>query len=138
MKYYKTLNCYKNSSGKNYYNVLSQTATSYGWWIYAKRIGGLMVFNDYFYSSMTCQHQWKLRRLFRDLGIEIDLFIEAPAGLQDLGSATELYNSRIKALETLIAKPKSRKATNARRRQEIAELKLKIAEVGLLQAKAAA
>lgn len=86
IKYYERKNIYKNSNGTNTFNPETCEALSYGWWVYVKRINGKVVFNNHSYSVTTSKHQGEMRRLLRELDIEIDLFIEAPNGLQELDS----------------------------------------------------
>jgi hypothetical protein len=59
-------------------------AYSYSWWKFVAIIDGLVVFNNYRYSTTTSGHQWKVRKLMQDLRIRVD--IEAPfrEGLQEL------------------------------------------------------
>lgn len=64
-------------------------AFSYAWWRFVKVIDGLVVFNEYRYSATTSKHQYKVKALMRDLGIEIDLFVKTKASL-DLQTIKEL------------------------------------------------
>lgn len=119
MKYYKRLNVYKASNVEFDPNICA--AWSYGWWKFVAVINGKVVFNDYNYSNTTLRHQYKVRRLLHDLGIEIDLVVEAPGGLQNLDSALKYEALRIQELEEQIAKPRSHRRKNEERRQEILE-----------------
>ena len=133
-----------------YFDVETQEAYSYGWWRFVERIGPYLVFNSYRYSVSTSKHQcrvggygyWREQNddpkewgasLLASLGLKIDLWIEAPRGLQDLNSARTEYQFRIENLEAEIAKKGSRKAKNAKRRAEIDRLKIKMATVSMLQ-----
>lgn len=107
----------------------TETGTSYGWWIFVKRIDGKLVFNDYFYSPTTARHQVKMRRLLEELGIKIDLEIEAPRGIQSLGSAVDFYIAQIQKLEALISKPGTKREKNKERREQIRTYKLKLRQV---------
>jgi hypothetical protein len=80
MKYYPRLKQYKASNVA--YDIESEIATSYKWYVLAKRIKGHMVVNTYNYSSTTIKHMYKIFKLFRELGIEYTT-IEAPRGLQN-------------------------------------------------------
>src|SRR5574338_865594 len=133
MRYYSRLKQYKNSSGTNVFNAVTQIATSYDWWIYLKRINGRLVFNNYTYSNTTAKHQSKMRQLLRQLGLEIDLFIEAPNGLQDLNSAIQYYNYKIKKLDEAIDNPKSKNETNVERLKKIEHYMAKIETIKMLQ-----
>lgn len=64
-------------------------ATSYAWWNMLQVIKGKLVFNNYSYSSATSGHQSKVRSVLRNLGIKIDIEIEAPRGLQNLDKALD-------------------------------------------------
>lgn len=116
-----------------YFDPKTQEAYSYSWWRFVERIGPYLVFNNYSYSVSTSKHQRQMRWLLSDLGLSIDLNIEAPQGLADLESAIAHYNRRILALETACAKKGARKAKNAERLQEIDQLKIKIATIQMLQ-----
>lgn len=117
MKYYQKANLYKASNVT--FNPSTCEAYSYGWWRFVERISGQLVFNRYRYSNSTCKHQLKVWRLLRTLGLTIDIEIEAPQGLQDLGSAISLYEYRIAELKAEIAKPRSHARKNDERRQQI-------------------
>lgn len=57
-------------------------AVSYSWWTFVAVIDGKTVFNNHYYSNTTNKHQWKVRRQMRELGINIDLELPVPSGLQ--------------------------------------------------------
>lgn len=80
MKYFKRLGIYKASNVT--FDSAAMVAVSYGWWVFVARIGGKVVFNNYFYSQATRGHQRKVRNQLERLGIAIDLEIAAPRGLQ--------------------------------------------------------
>ena len=124
LRAYPKLNLFKGSNVE--FNPSICEATSYGWWKFVSRIGGLVVFNDYRYSVSTSKHQWKVRSLLNQLGIEIDLFIEAPQGLQNLDDAVRYYEVKIKCLNEDILKPRSQAAKNLERKGEIKALQVKI------------
>lgn len=124
----------------------TQEAYSYGWWRFVERIGPYLVFNSYRYSVTTSKHQSRMwwRSYWRDdpehhgllaeLGLSVDLEIEAPRGLQNLPAAIAHYESRIEGLESAISRKGSRKAKNAERRAAITEAQIKIATVKTLMA----
>lgn len=117
-------NIYKNSTGTNIYNVVNNTATSYGWWTYYKIIKGKRIFNSYFYSSTTSKHQIDLLKIVRP-----DIYIECPGGLQDLRSGIDYYKSLIRDLVSKINNPRSRKTTNEKRMEMIIGYKNKITQI---------
>lgn len=132
MKYYSRLNVYKNTNGTNVFNPETLEAISYNWWIYLKRINNKLVFNNYAYSNTTRKHQHDLKYVLREKGINIDLVIEVPRGLQDLKSGIEYYQDKIKKLELAIAKPRSRNSTNNERKLNIMLYRQQIAEIQAL------
>ena len=87
MKYFVRSNQYRASNV--YFDVATREAFSYSWWKFFAVIEGRNIFNHYSYSNSTCKHQNKVRSLLRKLGIEIDLSIEAPKGLQNLSHAKD-------------------------------------------------
>lgn len=68
------------------FNAERIEAHSCSWWKFVAIIDGLVVFNNYRYSTTTSGHQRKVRNLMQDLRIRID--IEAPfhEGLQALSN----------------------------------------------------
>lgn len=73
-------------------------ARSYGWWVFVKRVNGLVVFNNYRYSPTTARHQSKVYYLMSELSIEIDLVVSTPRSLND----PEAMESAVKVLESRI------------------------------------
>lgn len=130
LKYFTKLKVWKASNVS--YDPHRELALSYGWWIMVKRINGLLVFNDYAYSTSTRAHQRKVRKLLDEMGVTIDLFIQAPKGLQDLDSAEEFYNNRIVDLQNEIAKPRANKLKNEERYASIVKLRHKLAELSTI------
>lgn len=124
MKYYTTQNLYKASNVQ--FDPETIRAYSYGWWEFVRTVGDKVVFNNFPYSNTTIKHQWKVRRLMNDLGIQIDVEVSGSGNLSDLASfinqAIQAHRDEIAALERTIAKPRTRQSTNDRRRQEIANL----------------
>lgn len=79
MKRLKSKNLWKAANVE--FNADTIEARSYAWWIFVKKINGLVVFNSYKYSVTTAKHQRKLRDLLNDLGIKIDLEVQTPVSL---------------------------------------------------------
>lgn len=116
------------------FDPIKMHATSYRWWDMVRRINGLVVFNDYGYSMSTRRHQSKVRSLMRQLGIKIDLEIEARKGLQDLGTAIADYEYQINELIAEIQNPRSRKDKNLQRAARIRDLQAKVKTIkGLMK-----
>jgi len=130
MKYFSKLKLYKASNVS--FNPATCRAYSYDWWRFVDKINGLVIFNDYNYSPSTNKHQWKIRSVLRDLGIKIDLEIEAPKGLQSPESAIAYHTMEVTRLKNEIAKPRSHKAKNVQRQAKITELNQKIDVVNKL------
>lgn len=124
MRYYKTINIYKASNVE--FNPETIQAYSYRWWKFVDKIKGKVVFNDFRYSVSTSKHQSKVRSLLHELGIEVDYYIEAPRGLQDLNEAIIHYSDLIRTLEWEIEKPRSQKAKNEERKALIKQYQAKI------------
>ncbi len=101
---------YSNSTGSLVYDPIKGEARSYGWYILAKRIGGVMYLNTYGYSVTTSKHVSIMHKHFGYTGYEC---IEAPQGLQDLESA--LNYSRERA-QHFIEKHEKSKRTSTRER----------------------
>lgn len=93
MKYYVRSNQYRASNV--YFNVSTKEAFSYNWWKFFAVIDGKNVFNRYGYSVSTSRHQSKVRSLLEELGIEIEIELEAPKGLQELDFALEYMQKRL-------------------------------------------
>ena len=127
MKYYKRLKVYK--ANNVYFNPETIEAESYGWWEFLKVIGGKVVFNDYRYSVTTTKHQSKVKGLLRGLDIKVDLYVQAPEGLQSLQSAITYIDYQIEKLQAEIDKPRSHRAKNDKRETEIYDLTVKKGEV---------
>jgi len=83
-----------------------------------RNVNGKVLFNNYSYSNSTAKHQHKLRSLLSDLGIEVDLFVHAPWGLQNLDAALQWHRNYIQKLGRDMAKRGSRKEKNEWRWRE--------------------
>ncbi len=127
VRYFERAGIYKGSNFT--FNPKTLTAYSYDWWRFVEKIGSRIVFNDFRYSNTTARHQWKIKNLLRDLGIHVDMELEAPGGLQNLNSAIELYRERIVTLQLEILKKGTKKAKNLERKKQISVYKKKILEV---------
>jgi hypothetical protein len=128
MRHYKRSGVYKNSTGSNSYDPAKREALSYRWWYFVKQfdIGGnkygvnlITVFNDATYSSSTSRHQRDVKQLMRQLGHTIDLYVTAPAGLQDLDSALKHASYHVKRLSELILAKGSKRQSNLNRCKSI-------------------
>lgn len=129
MKYKKQVNAYKNSTGSCLFDVTTCTAVSYGWWQFVKRIGDHIVFNNYYYSISTRKHQNAIKDLLKTLKIDINFYVEAPEGLQNIDSAFAKIDNDIEELTCQMNKKGSKKAQNAIRLKSIASLQIKRLEV---------
>jgi len=129
MKFFKTLNLYKNSVSSNIIDLNNLKATSYDWWQYLAVIKGKIVFNDYNYSSATNKHQAECRSLLSKNGIQVDLFIKTEHSLTDeraVQNAIDLLNREIRVLKAEINKPRSQKKKNLERIFTIEKLETEI------------
>jgi len=148
MKYYKKLKKYKASNVSLTVEPKLE-AYSYNWWLFVVRYKGLVIFNDTNYSNPTCKHQSKVRGVLYDLGIKID--IELNNTVKTLGQhgpptmykgenspsdgdyvkaaiENEIENIELinKNIADLIKKPRTHKAKNQERIQEIQQNKNQI------------
>lgn len=82
MKLYKRTNVYRASNVC--FDPARIEASSYDWWIFVKKIRGLVVFNEYRYSNSTAKHQYKVRDLMDQLGIKIDLVVSVKESLSNI------------------------------------------------------
>lgn len=82
LKYMKKANIYKNSTGTCTFDPVRIEASSYKWWTFLTKIDGLVIFNDYNYSSSISSHQYLVRDLLKTHGIKIDLIVYSKKGLQ--------------------------------------------------------
>ena len=122
MKYIKKRARYE--ADNVWFDANTSTAMSYNWWVFVKKINGLVVFNNHGYSHATMGHQRKVRALLNTLGITIDLEVKCPKGLQDLESGIEFATSKISENEAALVR--GRKANRARRLEAINALKEQI------------
>ncbi len=129
MKYMKKAEIYKNSTGSCTYDPRKEEAHSYSWWCFLKRINGKLVFNNYSYSVSTTAHQSRIRSMLSNEGIEIDLFIESPRGLDNLSSAVNHYMYLIDEAREKLTKPRIRTTTKVHLGEMICTYKLKITQI---------
>ena len=90
LKHFKRADIYKNSTGSCIVDLNKKEAWSYSWWQFLKEIDGLLVFNDYCYSSSTSVQQSTVTTLLRDKKIKIDLVVYYEDGLQEVQSLNEI------------------------------------------------
>lgn len=100
---------------------------SYGWYRIVDRIGGKVVLNTYNYSRTTAGHIGDIRRLLRELNVNIGVEIEAPYGLSNHSSIQRHYASMIGSHEEKISAKGSRKAKNQERQKIIEWLNKELA-----------
>lgn len=129
MKLLKRTNQLANSTKSLVLDLNTMEGRSYNWYVICKRIGGVLVLNNYNYSISTVKHVHKLRHYFTSQGVHFTT-IEAPQGLQDVQSIKNHYQSKIASLEADIAKKGSKKATNASRLVSIVLIK---EELGMVE-----
>lgn len=107
LKFYKRSNMYKASNVT--FNPETKEAFSYNWWKFVDVINGAVVFNTYGYSPSTRKHQYKVERLLEQLGINVDVYIQAPQGLQaNLDSSRRYHREQYN-----LAHEKAKKARKA-------------------------
>jgi hypothetical protein len=130
MKYMKRAAIYKANNVT--FNPATLEAHSYAWWLFVKRMGPLVVFNAYRYSTATAGHQAKVRTLLRELGIQVHAKIETDKSL-DSGAwaqnAIALHKGRIENLQKELDNPRTSKIKNIGRQSEIEEYQARIKQV---------
>lgn len=131
MRYFKRLRVWKASNVE--VNTDECIATSYGWWQFVKKVNGLVIFNSYRYSPSTSKHQYKVRCLLSKLNIKVDLFIEAPRGLQNLSDAIRFYEVKNDLLREAMLKPRTHKQKNVERLEEMKQNSKLISQIKTLE-----
>lgn len=124
MKYFKTLNIYKNSSGSLQWDPVSGEGYSYKWYRLSQRCKNYrtqIVLNTYGYSPTTLRHAYKLKLLIHEATGNWPIQIEAPEGLQNKEAAIKHYENLIDELKSLIDKPRTKAAKNKERQDKIWE-----------------
>jgi hypothetical protein len=125
MKLNKRANIYKASNVS--FNPETCEARSYEWWAFTKMVNGKLIFNNTSYSQSTCKHQSKVRALLRDLGLKIDLVVDARCGLQNdqwPAQAVESIETRINEVTSQLASSRRKKSLDASRIERLNELTL--------------
>ena len=141
MKYFKRLKEYK-ASNVSLTVEPSLEAYSYAWWLFLTKYKGLVIFNNTNYSPSTNKHQSKVRGVLDDLKIKIDIEVNhtfksfgeykehrpddgdyVKAAIEDEIDQINLEN---KTLASTISKPRTRKSTNLKRKQQILQNKEQI------------
>lgn len=108
-------------------------AFSYGWWKFVKVIQGKIVFNEYSYSTTTSKHQYKVKALMRELGIDVDLYVKTKASL-DKQTLKELKAETIKIeAERENQIKENRKASYQRRKAQMKSAVEKVVESAYAQ-----
>src|SRR6266700_3622119 len=130
LSYYPKLKVWKASNVA--YCPETETATSYDWWVFVKRINGKLIFNNYSYSNTTNRHQHKVNIFLSQKEIKIDHFIHAPQVLKNLSRAISHYKYMINKLQKEIDNPKSREIKNQKRRLIIKEFEKSLKIIKLL------
>jgi hypothetical protein len=123
MKYFKRANLYKASNVS--FSPETCEARSYDWWVFTKMINGKLVFNNHSYSSSTIKHLYKVRSLLSDLGLKIDLVVNARCGLQNdewKTQAVASVASEIESINKALASTRRKKALDVPRLERLNEL----------------
>lgn len=119
---------YSNSTGSLVWNPSTQEARSYGWYVLAKRIGGVLYLNTYGYSVTTSRHVSIMHKHFGYTGYQC---IEAPKGLQDLECAHRHNLERARHFEEKASKARTLE-TKSRYLETAGEYYGKASLIGLL------
>ena len=109
-----------------WFDCTTLESRSYFWWPITKVIRGKLIFNDYFYSKMTSNDQHKSREILKALNVKVDHYIEAPRGLNDLGTALENYYYKRAKIELDLSRPRRKKSLDDSRWSEIDSIDEKI------------
>ena len=109
------------------YHPESGRGYSYNWYRIVDKIGGKVVLNTYVYSRTTAGHISDIRRLMRELGVKIDIEIEAPRGLKNHEAIKRHYASMVDDHQAKIAAKGSHKVKNEERQKIIEWLNLELA-----------
>lgn len=127
MKYFKRLKVWKNSTGTNEFNPETMAAHSYGWWMYVKQYGNLIVFNNHSYSPSTSKHQRATKQV---LGYDRSdmIYINTRKSLSStsLSDIVVLLESQIEANNKLAGLPRKRQTTKDKLANENEDLLAKI------------
>lgn len=107
-------------------------AYSYDWWLFVLRVGDVIYFNNAHYSMQTHTHQNMAKNILaaecpEQFGIKV-VYVYIREGLHRIGDAIDNIYGEIDTIQSRIANPKSKKATNLKRVQTIKELRAQIVE----------
>ena len=135
LKYRPRLKMWTNSNKTNEVDEKGKWARSYGWWYYFAEVEGYGILNMSRYSATTTKHQLDGRLEITSINPSaVDVVLRHTTENLTYPIHTlddEIINVRreIRELEELIAKPRTRKTTNEKRRLRIKALELHIINV---------
>jgi hypothetical protein len=130
MKFSKKRGQYEASNVS--FNAETLEAFSYSWWKFVSVVNGVLVFNNYYYSSSTGKHQRKVRNLLETLGIKPQLVIRRSnksLGVDSLQEEIISTKAEIKEIKAILANPRRRKSLDDSRLQTIAFLEAHVINV---------
>lgn len=130
MKFSKKRNQYESSNVT--FNVDKMDARSYNWWQFVAKINGKVVFNDHRYSNSTAKHLYKVKKLLKDLGVEIDLVVNTRLGLQDSNWSQDTIKCLISEkvdIKLILENNRRKKSLDAERMARMIEIDYKINEI---------
>lgn len=124
---------YRTKSGfySNYCNNVrffpdKMIADSYQWWVFVKKIGDKVVFNNYSYSHTTSKHQIQVRDLLDDLGIKVDIWLDNQWGCSSSLDAIRVVirqlHDKISEIQDQINSPRTHRLKNVERQLIINDL----------------
>lgn len=129
MEKLKTRNEYVGCNRKCRFYADEIEATSYGYWVFVKKINGKVIFNDYKYSHTTRRHQDAVKILLDNLGIKIDAVIYTSESLSDNSFKNDALDAFYKTICRLMVEnntPRIRKKTKEKNKCTIKRLKERI------------
>lgn len=135
MEFKSRLKVWQGSNRKNVFNPETFEGTSYGWWIYVKKIKGQVVFNDYSYSVTTNKHQGEMKHFLRtELKVKNLIFVDQRESLSS-GIFLDSYYETLALAEFRLKLPNRRAAFYADQKSIIDNCKKQIAILKKLGAK---
>lgn len=120
LNYKKKTNMYTNSTGSLTFDPVTKNAYSYKWWRFVAVVEGVVIFNNYSYSSSTSKHQYKMRSLLEQLGIKVDIYAPFSKGIP-VGNLESVFQEAEENLCDLFLREESKKiraSENAKNRRE--------------------
>ena len=109
MEFKPRLKIWQGSNRKNEFNPETNEARSYNHWVYACKIKGQWVFNDYRYSVTTSKHQGEMRHFLRtEMKVKNMIFVDQYESLSSGLFLDSIYKRM--ALAEVRAKNSSRPA----------------------------